>query len=48
VIIDQPAMVPGRLVALDDHFVHFGGDIVHLENSSSLAAMPNFAAQSFR
>ena len=37
-----------ELVALGDHFVHFGGGIVHLESSSSLAATPNFAAQSFR
>src|SRR5712675_2862217 len=37
-----------ELVALGDHFVYFGGGIVHLESSSSLAAMSNFAAQSFR
>ncbi len=37
-----------ELVALGDHFVHFGGGVVHLESSSSLAATPNFAAQSFR
>jgi len=37
-----------ELVALGDHFVHFGRGIAHLESSSSLAATPNFAAQSFR
>jgi hypothetical protein len=34
-----------ELVALGDHFFHFGGGIVHSETSSSLAAMSNFAAQ---
>ena len=28
-----------ELVALGDHFIHFGGGIVHLESSSSLAAI---------
>jgi hypothetical protein len=37
-----------ELVALGDHFVHFGGGVVHLESSSNLPATPNFAAQSFR
>jgi hypothetical protein len=37
-----------ELVALGDHLFHFGGRIVHLASSSSLAAMPNFAAQPFR
>src|SRR5271156_3508695 len=37
-----------ELVALGDHFFYFGGGIVHLETSSSLAATPNVAAQSFR
>src|ERR1700688_2775996 len=37
-----------ELVALGDHFIHFEGGIVHSETSFSLAATPNFAAQSFR
>src|SRR5258706_12273584 len=36
-----------ELVGLGGHFVHFGGGVVHLESSSSLAAPPNFAARSF-